>query len=313
MSVAVLTLLMAAVFQFVDATQQRHRSNQLVAEINQGGRNVLELIAQEILQAGHNPNFSPGTTLTAGVNPSPTAQAATVASNQGMLLGNDVLVDPGGSPERVRIAALSGTQTFSGVFTSAHAATTPVVSAAQPFPTGIFVPPPALPMLIQFYGSLKGSGTLHYIEYSCFPPASNRTNPCPTTGTTSIAGTTYNLYALYRSYTLVNFTNPQTANAGSPMVDNVVATAAGVGPTGASVFALQTQTLGSNTVVTRVTVTLTLQALVRDPESGQFRTVTLRTQIIPRNILNAISVFNANTNDPAILPATPTGLPMTAQ
>lgn len=308
-SVAILGMLMAAFFQFVDATQRQHRSNQLLAEIYQGGRNVIELMSQELQQAGYNPDFTPNTTLSAAVTASSTAQSVSVTNNSGMYVGNDVIVDPTGTPEKVRITAVTTSPSppaFSGIFTAAHASGATVTSAAQPYPTGILIPPK--PMQMQFYGTMRS--VPHYIEYSCFPQGANRTNPCPATGTTTIAGTTYNLYTLYRSSTPVTFAAPATANAGYPMVDNVVATAAGNGPTGAPVFALQTQTLGSNTIVTRVTIALTLQTPVLDPDSGRFRTVTLRSQVIPRDIVNSISVVAANGNNASILPATPADLPM---
>ena len=41
-SVAIITVLMAIVFQFMNVNQQRYRSQQLMGEVTQGGRSVLE-------------------------------------------------------------------------------------------------------------------------------------------------------------------------------------------------------------------------------------------------------------------------------
>ncbi len=316
-SVAIITLLMAAFFQFVSATQRQHRGNQLLAEIYQGGRSALEAITQETQQAGYNPDFG-YTTTTAVIAPLATAQFVNVASSFGMFPGNDVIIDPGAGQEKVRIAAVStAPDKFSAIFSAPHASGATVVSAAQPFPTGIMTTTDG--MIFQFYGSQLKKDKIQYIEYSCYPKGANRSVGCPATGTTTIGGTTYNLYILYRSATDVPFAAGALANDGSPVVDNVVSTAVGAnaaggsGPsgTGPPVFHFDTALVGTTTVVTRVTITLTLQTLVRDPDSGQLRTATLRSQIVPRNIVDAVSAYAASGNDASLLPATPPGLPMT--
>ncbi len=308
----IIVLLMAVVSQFFDATQRRYRGNQLLAEVYQGQRSVLDSMTQQIGQAGLNPDFSPPTTLSAGVTGSGTAQQVSVGSKKGMLQGNAVIVDTGAAQERVKMTAVSpSTQAFSGVFNLNHAVNAPVISDAQPFSTGILTTTNGI--LLRFYGDINADGTLKYVEYSCYPVGADRTTSCPTTGTTTVGGSAYNLYTLYRSTTDVAFASPATANAGTPMLDNVVATNAGIGPSGVPVFSFQTQTLGTDTVVTGVNITLTLQTLIRDPDSGQFRTVTLSSQIIPRNIVNAILVFNRSGKDPTILPSKPAVLPMTPQ
>ncbi len=314
-SVAIITLLMAAFFQFVSATQRQHRGNQLLAEIYGGGRGVLEAITQEIQQAGYNPDFTPNTTLSAGISAG--SQTVAVASSTGMFPGNDVIVDFGASQEKVTMTAVGhAPDNFAATFNSPHPLAAPIFSATKPFPTGILSTTDG--MLIRFYGSQIKKDRLQYIEYSCYPKGANRSVGCPATGTTTIGGTTYNLYTLYRSATDVPFL-AATANDGSPVVDNVVSTAVGAnaaggsGPPGtaAPVFHFDTALIGTTTVVTRVTITLTLQTLVRDPDSGQLRTATLRSQIVPRNIVNALAAYAASGNDPSVLPATPAGLPMT--
>ncbi len=313
-SVAIITLLMAAFFQFVSATQREHRGNQLLAEIYGGGRGVLEAMTQEIKQAGNNPDFTPNTTLSAAVS-ALGSQTVAVANSTGMLPGNDVFVDTGNNQEKVTMTAVGhAPDNFTATFNKTHLLSVPVFSTAKPFPTGILTTTDG--MLIRFYGSQIKKDRLQYIEYSCYPKGANRSVGCPATGTTTIGATTYNLYTLYRSATDVPFA-AATANDPSPVVDNVVSTAVGAnaaggtGPSGVVFHFGPPQTLGSYNAVTRATVTLTLQTQVRDPDSGQFRTVTLRSQIVPQNIINAIATSTANGNDASVLPATPAGLPMT--
>ena len=57
-SVAILTFLMAIVFQFLSTNQRRYRSQQILAEMAQGGRSAFEVMTQELNQAGYNPPFS---------------------------------------------------------------------------------------------------------------------------------------------------------------------------------------------------------------------------------------------------------------
>src|SRR3990172_6775506 len=71
-SVTIITVLMAAVFQFLAFRKKRYRGDQLLAERNQGARGALELLTFELQQAGNNPNFSPHKSLTAGFAPSGT-------------------------------------------------------------------------------------------------------------------------------------------------------------------------------------------------------------------------------------------------
>src|SRR3972149_4130945 len=68
-SVMIITVLMAAVFQFLRFNQQRYRGDQLLAERNQGARSALELMTMELQQAGHNPNRTTGMTLAADIAP----------------------------------------------------------------------------------------------------------------------------------------------------------------------------------------------------------------------------------------------------
>jgi prepilin-type N-terminal cleavage/methylation domain-containing protein len=60
-SVAIITLIMGAVFQFMAQVQKRYQGNQTITESNQSARAALEVMTQEIGQAGYNSNPNPNT------------------------------------------------------------------------------------------------------------------------------------------------------------------------------------------------------------------------------------------------------------
>jgi len=61
-SVAIITIIMGAVFTFMYQAQKRFQGNAVTSESNQSARAALEVLAQEIGQAGYNPNwFNPYT------------------------------------------------------------------------------------------------------------------------------------------------------------------------------------------------------------------------------------------------------------
>ena len=143
-SVMIITILMAAVFQFLRFNQQRYRGDQLLAERNQGARSALELMTLELQQAGHNPNQTTGMTLAADVTPSGTLVNIDVGDTTGIFYGN--LVEIGASAtdqnwETVTVGkdsthAITST-TFPAIITMSHTANQPVFTRSLPFPNGI--------------------------------------------------------------------------------------------------------------------------------------------------------------------------------
>lgn len=57
-SVAIIAVIMGALFTFIYQAQKRYQGNQVVSESNQDARAALEVMTQEIGQAGSNPNFT---------------------------------------------------------------------------------------------------------------------------------------------------------------------------------------------------------------------------------------------------------------
>src|ERR1017187_271004 len=77
-SVLLITLLMTAVFSFMYQCQKRFQSNSVTAESNQTARAALEVISQEIGQAGYNPQFYPNKTATSSITAGFAAQCVTL-------------------------------------------------------------------------------------------------------------------------------------------------------------------------------------------------------------------------------------------
>lgn len=60
-SVLIVAVLMGAVFTFMGQSQKRYQGNSVLTDSNQSARAALEVMAQEIGQAGYNPNSNPST------------------------------------------------------------------------------------------------------------------------------------------------------------------------------------------------------------------------------------------------------------
>jgi prepilin-type N-terminal cleavage/methylation domain-containing protein len=60
-SVLIITVLMGAIFSFMGQSQKRYQGNSVLTESNQSARAALEVMAQEIGQAGYNPNLNTAT------------------------------------------------------------------------------------------------------------------------------------------------------------------------------------------------------------------------------------------------------------
>jgi prepilin-type N-terminal cleavage/methylation domain-containing protein len=67
-SIAIIVLLMSAVFPFLFQAQKRFQGNVVTSEANQSARAALEVMSQEIGQAGYNPQFSPNRTSATTIN-----------------------------------------------------------------------------------------------------------------------------------------------------------------------------------------------------------------------------------------------------
>src|SRR5690349_15392554 len=99
-SVLIILLLMSAIFPFIMQSQKRFQGNQVVSESNQSARAALEVMTQEIGQAGYNPQFYPNKTSTTSVVLNGTPYWCITLSNiTGINPGDWVSLDTGANNE----------------------------------------------------------------------------------------------------------------------------------------------------------------------------------------------------------------------
>jgi type II secretory pathway pseudopilin PulG len=334
-SVAILTLVMGAVFMFLNQTQKRLQGSMVISESNQTARAAMEMISQEIGQAGFNPQFIDTKTDSTAITPSPTAQCVTLNNITGINPGNWVAVDSGPNYELVQVTAtsngaLSGsticssTNQIRGIFLMNHtpAPTVPITSYKFPYPSGILRNATVSwggtnvtvsnDHMLAFFGDINSDGNIYYVVYSLYNPDSG------TPPQVTVNGQTYYLYTLYRSITQVTFSSGATNVKASPLVQNVlyqgVTASNPVGPTGQAIFGYP-NTLSvaiSPSIVSVVgTVVINLCVAVNPKALETSNTVqwyTMATQIRPVNLWSAVTV-NV-TGGSKYLPQTPAGLPM---
>lgn len=330
-SVAIITLLMSAIFPFMAQSQKRFQGDLVVSESNQGARAALEVMTQEIGQAGFNPIFNPNKTSSSAVTASAAAQCVTLNNISQIFPSDWVAVDSGGAFELVRVlstSAISGSPCTSanqiqGVFQQDHCngpvgPTCAGVSPTWPFPVISYKTAHPNGILqgtgtsddktLEFFGDINGDGSFKYVVYSLDAPAG--------APTVSINGTTYTLYTLYRSITPVSFASGTKNNRASPLVQNVLYnTTSKQGPTGQPVFSYPVTVPLSIvpsviTVVGTVVVNLSVAVNPTNLETGGLvQWYTMATQIRPLNLVAAVAVANAGGSK--FLPLLPVELPMT--
>ncbi len=326
-SVAIILLLMSAVFPFINQSQKTFQGNQVTAEANQSARAALEVISQEIGQAGYNPNLNNNRTSSANITASASAQCATLNSINKINPGDWLYVDTGPNEELVQVLSNSSTPSspcsasnqIQAVFSFNHTGGTtafPLISYKMPYGVGIIQGSgTSTDQRLEFFGDLNQDGVIRYAVY--------RLNPVSPASTVTINGTVYTLYNLYRSITTVTFANlpssvtitPSVNNPASVLVSNVLYNIANAsGPTGQPIFAYPNQvTIGVVpnviTVVGTIVITLSVDVAPTNLATGKVQWATMATQIRPINLAAAISVNN--TGGAIYLPPLPKTLPMT--
>jgi prepilin-type N-terminal cleavage/methylation domain-containing protein len=307
-SVMIITILMSAVFQFLRFNQQRYRGDQLLAERNQGARSALELMTQELQQAGHNPNLSTYPYLTAAATPTGGIVNISVNSTAGIFYGNLVEIGSSATDPNREVVEVKGDSThtitstsFPAIITLSHAANQPVFTRSLPFPNGILYSASAVGTdqsanvnVIQYFGDIDGNGTLRYGEYKLVDTGVTSTLQC-TTGSGP-----QDCHLLQLSRFVTRILNPNipaaksaTSDTFSPLADNILAypddTGVFLNPDQKPIFKLNYDTFGNltygfTTYVRSVDVDLTMQTVDKDPEVNEFRTIRMRSHIVPTNI-----------------------------
>jgi len=343
-SVLIILLLMSAIFPFIMQSQKRFQGNQVISESNQSARAALEVMTQEIGQAGYNPQFYPNKTSPTNIvlNGSP-YWCITVSNITGINPGDWVSLDTGANNELLEVFA---TSTSNGIFAVPNACqpvsptspwiqvkplmnhTAPYIVASYKMPYGgglLYLADNSLSnrQRLQFYGDINQDGNINYMVYSISAPA-------PAT-TVTINGVSYTLYNLYRSIKQVDFPSlptgvgyaGETNSISSPMVEKVLFNTtnaaactdgvAGCGPTGQPIFGFPDTVIvgvipNQITVVGTIKVTLCVAVNPQSLETGIVQWYTMATQIRPLNLSAAINVNNSFGG--LYLPPNPKSVPM---
>jgi prepilin-type N-terminal cleavage/methylation domain-containing protein len=277
-SLTVLLVITGAAFSLMGTYQNVSQTEELKADMYQSLRGAVELMAQEIGQAGLvSLPSNPQPTLSAAVTASAAAQTVAISSATSMFVGEKLLVDNGTSEELVTLTGVS-TASITGVFGNAHASGA-VIKALGVFPNGVM--PSSTATQLRIFGDINADGSLVYVHYDC--------NTTAGTFTRSITTITPSVTA---------------SNASETLLTDLVAN-----PDGTACFQYTTATAGSYTFVTNVGITLSVQTSVADPQTGQFLTMTKSLlNLAPRNVLIGLEL--ANVPFTARLQPTPTNLPL---
>jgi Tfp pilus assembly protein PilW len=283
-SLFVLMVITGAVFSLIGYQQTTSQTEQLKDDMYQSLRGAVELMAQEIGQAGLvSLPSNPQPTLFQAVTVNALAQAVTVSSTTSMFVGENLLVDNGTSEELVALTAVSSTQ-VTGIFSKAHA-NGAVIKALGVFPNGVM--PSSTATQLRIFGDIRDDGSLVYVHFDC----------------DTTAGT------LTRSITTVT-TAATASNASETMLTDLIPNPPVSSPT--PCFQYTTATAGGFTFVTNVAITLSVQTSHADPRTGQFLTMTKSLlNLAPRNVLIGYELANsAGVNFAGRLQSTPTNLPL---
>lgn len=322
----VVGVIMTAMFNMM----QTQGTIQNRTEMHSNVRNATELLSQEIGQAGKislPPVGGPGGACPLGQAALTTpvianlaiAQPVGVCSSAGMFQGELLTIaDNGPQTETVTLTVdPAGTNTITAIFTQPHLAGVPVVSRGA-FASGIVPPAPGVPggwpgysypgnpnlpvpipanlldtgstgNVLKLYGDINGDGNLVYVEYTC-----DYTN---------------NPGTLWRSVTPVipGAVNLLASRVG--LLNNLIPN-----PNGTPCFNYQAPrtgpTVGPDTYVVDVAVTLTVQTQNVDTQTGQFQQETKALlNIAPRNVVEAWELAGAGASN-RIQPMPPNVAPL---
>jgi type II secretory pathway pseudopilin PulG len=321
-SVLITMLLMSAVFPFIIQVQKKLQGTQVETASNQGARGAMELMTQEIGQAGYNPNFSTNRTSASAVTAAADPKCVTINSISNIGTGDWLSVDTGANNEYVQVTGTTATgacasaNQIKAVFIMNHVSpgtTFPfrVASYKLPYPTGILTGTgTSNDHMLEFYGDISDDRRISYVVYSLQPTTTPAT-------TVPINGQNFTLYNLMRSITPVKYSAGTTKSPASPLVRNVlyqdITTANPTGPTGKPLFALPSTILmgivpNQTTVVGTVVITLCVAVNPQNLETNRVEWRIMSTQIRPLNLSAAVQVNQAGGFK--FLPKKPADLPM---
>jgi hypothetical protein len=281
-------------------------------QMHSGIRGATEVLQQEVGQAGRIALISGSATcvnntsapcLAAGVITG--ATSATVTSICGMYIGQKLLVDVGpNNAETVAIATIggaaadptssqcpSGSTILAGTITTATAFVAPhgqyaPVQALGGFIQGVIpygITNGSTEAVLKLFGDINADGNMTYVEYSVSPACICTSTCIPSTQTGN----------LYRNSMSWNSATKTPASASQILLGNVTQN-----PNNSACFTYQQKPVGTDTYVTDVAVTLTVQTQILDPVTKTFQTETKALlNVSPRNVFNTWELANDGYTD----------------
>jgi len=257
-SVLILGVIIGTTTQLLLVTVNGQRTTWNRTQMHSSVRGAIELLQQEVGQAGL--VTLPGPVTLAGDVVVGT-QTVALSSTDGMFVGEQLIINTGVSLETVRITALNGVH-ITATFRHAHTAGAPV-STAGGFAHGI-VPPDFVNgssgVVLKLFGDINSNGQMVYVEYTC------------DTGTRRLSRNMMDWDAV---------TKPALTPA-MVLLSNVVPN-----PGGDPCFSYQTEVVMGMTYVTAVAITLSVETQTIDPVTRQFQVETKTLlNVSPRNVFH---------------------------
>lgn len=259
-SVLILSIIIGTATQFLLATVNGHRTMWNRTQMHSSVRGAIELLQQEVGQAGLIALPGP-VSLTGDVSQG--VQTAGVSSTAGLFVGVRLVIDTGALQETVAVTAVdTASNTITASFRRAHTSGAPV-TALGGFAHGI-VPPNmtngSTGGVLKLFGDVNANGQMVYVEYTC---------------------DTANL-RLSRNMMAWNAASKPALTPAMILLNNVVPN-----PDGSPCFMYQTETVMNVTYVTSVAVTLSVRTQVIDPVTRQFQVETKTLlNVSPRNVFH---------------------------
>jgi prepilin-type N-terminal cleavage/methylation domain-containing protein len=246
-------------------------------EMHANVRSATELMQQEIGQAGR--VVLPATATLSSAVTAPGSASPTVSSTSGtagMFVGEQLVIDAGASEETVTLTAVSASPAaITAIFTNAHS-TGAAIRAEGSFASGI-VPTTATNgstgNVLKLYGDINDDGNMVYVEYTC------------DTSTDANGGN------LYRNVMSISAGSKPALTASAILLPNLT-------ENGSACFTYQQKTLGTDTYVVDVAITLTVQTQVQDQQTGAFQTETKALlNVSPRNVFDVWQMASGGVTD----------------
>ena len=268
-STVVMLIVAGGAFGALNYYQKTYQHTEIGADMHDNLRSAIDLIIQEVGQAGSLPSGTLGASnLNGVVFASGVAQTVNLNNAAGFFADEKLLVDAGANQELVPITAATAS-TITGVFGKAHN-NNAQINAIGVFPTGILNTSTATKL--RLFGDINGDGTLVYVEYTCNYAAGGGT--------------------FTRSVTPVG---TSAVNAANVLVDNLLPN-----PDGSPCFQYPAAppVVAGFTFINQVGVTLTVQSATKDMLTTNFETMTKSaTDIVPRNIQMGLDLATAGLTD----------------